>query len=174
MFKAIHLRQFPSVSKPTAFIAFFIIISASFLRQVMNFVQAVVGERGFIFLIGIVGVIFLTGFLILIIKKHPNFLKFSICLIVLILGIWLVWQLKIPEEKIHFLEFAVLGWFISKDLIKPGRKAKGIVFALTFTLMIGVLDEVFQGILPYRYFQWCDIGFNSIGGIWGIVLYLLS
>jgi len=140
----------------------------------MDFIKVAVGEGGFILLIGAVGAVFLVSFLILIIRKRPSFLRFSIFIVVLIIGIWLVWQLKIPEEKIHFLEFAVLGWFASRDLIKPGRKVKGIIFALTFTLAVGVLDEVFQGILPYRYFQWCDIGFNSVGGIWGIALYLLS
>jgi len=88
--------------------------------------------------------------------------------------LWLAWQIKIPEEKIHLLEFAVLGWFASRDLIATNKKTKGIILALLFTITIGILDEVFQGILPYRYFQWCDIGFNSAGGLWGIGLYLLS
>jgi len=140
----------------------------------MDFIKAVVGEQGFVILIGITGAVFLVGFLILIVRKSSNLLKIPIFIVVLIGGMWLVWQLKIPEEKIHFLEFAVLGWFASRDLIKPGRKLKGIIFALTFTLAVGVLDEVFQGILPYRYFQWCDIGFNNAGGFWGVILYLLS
>jgi len=162
------------ISKLTLFVGLFIIISASFLRQVMEFVKAVVGEQGFVFLIGITGAIFLVSFLILIIRKRPSFLKFSIFIVVLIIGMWFCQQLKIPEEKIHLLEFAVLGWLASRDLIKPGRKVKGVIFALIFTFAVGVLDEVFQGILPYRYFQWCDIGFNSAGGLWGVGLYLLS
>jgi len=140
----------------------------------MNFAKATIGEQGFIFLIGVVGVIFLVSFLILIIRKRSSFLKLLVFIAVLIVGMLLTWQLKIPEEKIHLLEFALLGWLASRDLIKPGRKVKGAIFALAFTLTVGVLDEVFQGILPYRYFQWCDIGFNSAGGLWGIALYLLS
>ena len=174
MFKTIHLRQFPHISKLTVFLGLFIIISASFLRQVMDFIKAVVGEQGFVFLIGITGAIFLFSFLVLIVKKSSSFVKIPIFIVVLIAGIWLVWQLKIPEEKIHFLEFAVLGWFTSRDLIKPGRKVEGVIFALAFTLMVGVLDEIFQGILPYRFFDWRDIAFNGLGGAWGIGLYLLS
>lgn len=162
------------ISKLTIFIGLFIIISASFLRQIMDFIKVAVGEGGFILLIGAAGTIFLVSFLILIIRKRPSFLKFSIFIIALITGMWFCWQLKIPEEKIHLLEFAVLGWFASRDLIKTNRKVKGIIFALAFTLMVGVLDEVFQGILPYRYFQWFDIGLNSAGGLWGVILYLLS
>ncbi len=161
------------ISKPTFFLGLFIIISASFLRQVMDFIKAAVGEGGFILLIGAAGTVFLISFLILTIRKRPGFLKFSISIAVLIIGIWLTWQLKIPEEKIHLLEFAVLGWLAGRDSIKADKKAKGIAFALAFTLMVGILDEVFQGILPYRYFQWSDIAFNSAGGLWGIILYLL-
>jgi len=169
-----QISQSFRVSKLTFFIGLSIIISASFLRQVMDFVRAVVGEGGFLILIGGVGVIFLVSFLILIIGKRPSFLKLLIFIAVLITGLWLAWQIKIPEEKIHLLEFAVLGWLSSRDLIKPNRKVKGIIFALAFTITIGVLDEVFQGILPYRYFQWRDIAFNSAGGFLGIGLYLLS
>ena len=140
----------------------------------MDFIKTAVGEQGFVFLIGVVGAAFLVGFLILIIRRSSNLFKIVIFIAILIGGMWLTWQLKIPEEKIHFLEFAVLGWFASRDLIKADKKIKGIIFALVFTLMIGILDEIFQGVLPYRYFQWCDIGFNSVGGIWGIALYLLS
>jgi len=125
-------------------------------------------------LIGIIGIIFLLSFLILVVKNSSSIVRISIFTIVLIAGLWLAWQLKIPEEKIHILEFAVLGWFASRDLIITNKKAKGIVLALLFTITIGVLDEIFQGILPYRYFQWCDIAFNSTGGLWGVVLYLLS
>lgn len=140
----------------------------------MDFVKATIGEQGFILLVGVAGIVFLLSFLILIIRKGPSFLKLLIFIIVLIAGVWLAWQLKIPEEKIHILEFAVLGWLASRDLVKPGRKIKGIIFALAFTFTVGILDEVFQGILPYRYFQWCDIGFNWVGGLWGVGLYLLS
>lgn len=140
----------------------------------MDFVKATIGEQGFVLLIGVVGIVFLLSFLILIIRKRSSFLKLLIFIAVLIVGMWLTWQLKIPEEKIHLLEFALLGWLVSRDLIKPGRKVKGAIFALAFTITVGILDEVFQGILPYRYFQWPDIGFNSTGGLWGVILYLLS
>jgi len=140
----------------------------------MDFVKAIIGEQGFVFLIGAVGVVFLLSFLILIIKKGSSFIKILIVIVVLIVGMWLTWQLKITEEKIHILEFALLGWLASRDLVKSNRKVRGIILALAFTITVGILDEVFQGILPYRYFQWSDIGLNSAGGFWGIGLYLLS
>ena len=137
----------------------------------MNFIKIVVGEGGFLILIGVIGAIFLVSFLMLIIRKRPSSLRLLVFIAVLLIGMWFCWQLKIPEEKIHLLEFALLGWLASRDLIKSGRKVEGVIFALVFTFAVGILDEAFQAILPYRYFQWCDIGFNSAGGLWGIILY---
>jgi VanZ family protein len=92
---------------------------------------------------------------------------------VTVIGLSLTWQLKIPEEKVHILEYAILGWFASRDLIKADRKLKGFIIVLFFTFMVGVFDELFQKILPYRFFQWSDIELNSLGGIWGISLFTL-
>jgi len=89
------------------------------------------------------------------------------------IGLFLVWQIEIPEEKIHILEFALLGWLASRDLTRQKIRLGRIILALIFTFLAGLLDETFQGILPYRYFQWWDVALNSAGGAFGIILYLL-
>lgn len=140
----------------------------------MDLIKATVGEGGFAFITGIAEAIFLVSFLILAIRKSSSLAKIPIFIGVLFIGIWLTWQLKIPEEKIHILEFAILGWFACRDLIKADKKIKSIIFVLVFILTVGILDEAFQAILPYRVFDWRDIAFNSVGGLWGIGLYLVS
>ena len=81
--------------------------------------------------------------------------------------------MKIPVEQIHIFEYAVLGWFATRDLIKVNKKIKGIILACLFTIIVGILDEAFQAVLPYRYYEIRDIVFNILGGTWGIILYLL-
>jgi VanZ family protein len=92
----------------------------------------------------------------------------------LIGGSIFVWQMKIPIERIHILEYGILGWFAGRDLVGKEKKIWGILLALIFVGLIGVLDEVFQAILPYRYFDLRDVGFNELGGVWGVVMYLLG
>ena len=120
-------------------------------------------------------VIFALSFLISVaIKKRTIFLNILLFGIVLTIGMVLAWQIKIPEERIHILEYAILGWFAGRDLIKTNKKIKGAILACIFCTIVGILDEIFQAILPYRVYDLRDIVFNSLGGAWGLILYLLS
>ncbi len=162
-------------SKITVFIGLFIIVSALFMRQLMEFFKAYFGERAFVVLIGLILIIAGLAFLIYIFKSNPGPFKSSAILVLLIVGIALAWQMKLPQEKIHILEYGLLGWFAGRDLIVKNKKGtKGITFAWLFVIVIGLLDEVFQGILPYRFWDTRDILFNSLGGVWGIGLYYLK
>ncbi len=151
-----------------------IIVSASIMRQVMSFIKAHTGERGFIVLMGLTLVILGLAFLIFVIRKSSDFIKTSMFIMILITGLALAWQIKIPQERIHIFEYAILGWFALRDLIKTNKKLKGAILACIFAAVVGILDETFQWILPYRVFDLRDIAFNVLGGVWGVVLYFLS
>lgn len=145
------------------------------MRQILDFLKIYSGEKIVISLTGLILGVSALLFLIFIIRKTPvNFTKIFLCMAFLITGLFFTYQIKIPEEKIHILEYAVLGWFAVRDLHRMNRKIKGIVFACLFGFSIGILDEVFQAVLPYRYFQMSDIVFNCMGVVWGGVLYLTA
>ncbi len=160
------------ITKITSAFGIFIIFSSSFARQVMDFIKANAGEKVFINLVGLCGVIVTVCFLAFFLRKSPSFFKIAVFIAILAAGMILVWQLEIPEERIHVLEFSILGWLASRDLNKTKKSFKGFVFAFAFIILVGAVDEAFQAVLPYRYFQWRDIIFNIAGGGWGIFLYL--
>ena len=162
------------ISKLTFGIGISIIVSASFARQIADFAKANLGEKGFTVLLEAIFVISVLSFLIFIIKKSSNFIKIIVFITVLTIGIVLAWQIKIAIEKIHILEYAILGWSAGRDLIKTNKKIKGAILACIFCIIVGILDERFQAILPYRVYDLRDIVFNSLGGAWGVILYLLS
>ena len=167
-----HKEPFP-LSKLSIILGLFIIISASFMRQLMDYVRYYIGNSGVNVLLGfIIGAAALT-FLIFIIKTSPDQITTLVIIILLTIGFFLVWQIKIPEERIHILEYSILGWLVSRDIIGKNKTISNIIYVLLFIVMIGILDEGFQRILPYRYFECRDILLNSFGGIWGINLYLL-
>ena len=164
------------ISKTTAFISLFIIISASFMRQVLEFIQASIGKSGVTILLWLLitaGCI--TVLASYIIKKRVSVIKISALALLLITGLVLSWQMNGPiEEKVHILEYAVLGWLATKDLIRVNKKITGIVLACLFCVTVGISDEAFQAILPYRVFDIRDIVLNSLATLWGILIYLLS
>ncbi len=164
------------ISRTTVFISLFIIISASFMRQVLEFIQAYIGKSGITILLWLLmtaGCI--AVFALYIIKKRVPVIKTSALAFLLIMGLVLSWRMKGPmEEKVHILEYAVLGWLATKDLIKVNKKVAGIALACLFCVAVSISDEVFQAVLPYRVFDIRDIVLNGLATLWGILIYLLS
>ena len=39
------------------------------------------------------------------------------------------------------------------------------------TAGFGIIDELYQGILPLRYFAWRDIALNGLGGLLGLTIF---
>jgi len=138
----------------------------------MDFFRVWLGDNNFSSLIALTLDISWLAFFI-IITKRQNALKKLFVALLLITGTILAYQIKIPEERIHILEYMILGWFTGKDLLKDGKHKVNIFLACVFTLLVGVFDELFQKILPYRVFDMRDILFNSAGGTGGVFLYLL-
>lgn len=163
------------VSKITIAIGVFIIISASFARQLMNLIKAFIGDQGFMILTKAMILILGLAVFLFIIRNRFGLIKTAVFITVLIMGLVLTWLfIKIPEEKMHILEYAFLGWLAAKDLAKLNSKPLAAVLASLFVAAVGVLDELFQAVLPYRFYQLSDIVLNGLGGIFGTCLYMLS
>ncbi|MBM3252362.1 MAG: VanZ family protein, partial [Candidatus Omnitrophica bacterium] len=82
-------------------------------------------------------------------------------------------KIELPEVRMHILMYAVLGWLASRDATNSNRTVKTIVMAWLFTASAGLLEELFQKILPYRVFQISDILFNLAGASLGVTIYLI-
>ena len=73
----------------------------------------------------------------------------------------------IIEERIHFIEYGILGCLVWWAL---GKRKLRWAIALGYILIISVLDEVIQGILPNRYYDTRDLVMNAVGGCIGLVI----
>ena len=110
----------------------------------------------------IIGFIFL--FLIYnIIKKRKQLLKFYNYLILLIiLGIYTYFLLtmKVPTEKIHFIEYGLLSWFIYRALKKNINDISIFFITLFIGYPISLLDEFIQYLIPSRSGELVDAIWN--------------
>lgn len=88
----------------------------------------------------------------------------------ILLALFLMRNILALEERIHFLEYALLGLFLFKaaKFSLKGSLLFGIPLMIAMT--VGWLEELWQGLLPTRIFDWRDIYYNSAGGILGICL----
>tara|TARA_B100002003_G_C14047267_1_gene504453 strand:+ start:370 stop:894 length:525 start_codon:yes stop_codon:yes gene_type:complete len=173
MEKTPSLSSIFGFTKFTIFFGFFIVLSSSFTRQVMNFIKDFLGEKGFLTFVGFVLLACGVLFLFFLVKAQTNLAQRAVFIIIASLGLFLTWQIELPAERIHILEFAALGWLASRDAFKNKRKIIAVGHVIIFTFFFGFLDEGFQAILPYRYYDLRDIVFNYLGALWGLMLFLL-
>ncbi len=161
-------------SKITLLFALFIIVSVTFMRQLVELAQRHIGWSGVKIILAGIMIASSALFLIWVIKKGVHPVRTPAIILVLLTGLVLAWQTKYPVEKIHILEYGALGLLAARDLMKIKGNSPAIILACIFCLLIGFVDELVQAILPYRVYDVRDIAFNSLGSVWGIILYLLA
>jgi hypothetical protein len=77
-----------------------------------------------------------------------------------------------PEERIHLVEYGILGILFARALASDPRAGRGRVFLLALVLgaAAGLVDELIQGILPSRYGDPRDVAFNAVSVLLGLGL----
>lgn len=112
--------------------------------------------------------IFIAGGLILVLAiRQAKALSLTSWLCILIPLTMGYLALSIPEERFHLILFGVLGLFFMRDARASGF---GASYAFFLGSSVGVLDELFQALLPNRVGDMRDVVINSIGVAWGVLL----
>jgi hypothetical protein len=159
------------ISKSTIGLGIFIIISSLFMNQVARFMEDAAGERGVEVMLGALFLIGLAIFVYSLLKEDAFTVYSALCIAVLLSGIILAWQVKNPAERIHVVEYGLLGWLASRDFTRKDNGITGLFKGCLFGLVVGIIDEVVQWILPYRIFDIRDIAFNGLGACWGALIF---
>jgi len=75
-----------------------------------------------------------------------------------------------PAEKVHLVEYGILGWMIYHAVREGGGSiVAGYFWTMALVLTIGTADEIVQAYLPMRVFDFRDIVINFHSGILGAV-----
>lgn len=134
----------------------FIFATLPFARNIWNWTGA---ERAYVLLIasycGAVGYIY---------YRYKNILIIGLISLIC-LAIFKI--IPLPIERIHFIEYGILGWMV---WWAAGKRRRSFAIALGYIIAISILDEVIQGILPNRYYDIRDVLMNITGGSLGLVL----
>jgi len=83
-----------------------------------------------------------------------------------------------PYELTHLPEYALLSILILQAIEREKKQERGkvnkgnsYVESAIITGIFGGIDEIYQGLLPLRYFNWYDILLNMIGGLLGLTIF---
>ena len=113
----------------------------------------------------------ISFFLILakwIYNKKYNSKQFLLIISPLLILSYLSVSLDVWVERIHFIEYAVLGLLISREV--NVRTLQGIIYTGCLISLIGAVDEIIQWFLPNRVGDMRDVFMNSVGGLSGLWL----
>jgi len=80
--------------------------------------------------------------------------------------------LKIPEERIHLIQYGVLACLVIRALKLDLPPLAAYAGAFVLTALLGLGDEGIQHILPNRYFEWKDVYLNAVSGALGLLLWM--
>jgi len=153
-------------------LAIIILLGAGITRPLLTWLRNLFGAEAISFLVGgafLLGAIFLIKFI------HPWRLapgRRVALTAVAAAGLTYAFLFPAwPEERIHVLEYAILGWsarFLVRDAASSRLEALGV--PLLFGFLIGGCDELLQFYLPERVGDLRDVAFNLAGTTWGIAL----
>lgn len=73
-------------------------------------------------------------------------------------------QIGLPEERIHLVQYGILGYLCASAASSAFKGAAGFALVILLGLLIGLGDELIQGVLPSRVFDWWDVSYN-LGGV---------
>lgn len=101
---------------------------------------------------------------------------YSINLVFLGLGlVCAIFSLALPEpqlpiKRIHVAEYIVLSFLVRATLSHRLQGVQLTLFTVLVTLLLGIHDEMLQGLHPQRYYGWRDIIVNGTAGLSGALL----
>ena len=127
-----------------------VLVALPWVRAIWNFI----GDKT-----GAVIIILLYAGSVIGYYLYTRKILFIICLSILIALIF-IW-VPLPVERIHFIEYGIMGWLAYRA---GGKKA------FIYVIAVGIIDEIIQGILPNRIYDMRDIWMNIIGGGLGMIL----
>ena len=74
-----------------------------------------------------------------------------------------------PNKHIHLPEYVLMTWILSAA-ISPDYKGKGmLILVFLCSSLLGIVDELQQGIHPHCHYGLWDMGLNSIASVTGIL-----
>lgn len=167
----LHLRK-PAKSLPMILYVLFIYATLPIMRTILNFLKDHLGDlfnSATTFFLGAL----LLAVVMLAVPLRLSWRKWLIILLVLI-GYGISMRvLRIPEERIHLLEYGFLSFLSYRMYRVRAARSRAALYTFFTVSFFGALDEVIQHFLPNRVGDMRDVIINVWSGLLGLVLVLV-
>jgi len=149
-----------AVAVYTLLLPFFIFVYRAILN---SYGKEVVGKIPLVFVV-ILGVMYVAA----VLQRRKN-LKYLLLLIPCGIIAFVIMKYEAnPNKHIHIPEYVLMAWLLFAVLSRK-YEGRGIFILIFFyASLLGVVDELEQGVLPSRFYGWSDMLVNSASGVIGI------
>jgi len=144
-----------------------IYISLPWVRPVCDFLKA---KTPFPLLINGLMIAIVVGLALLIGRRRVlrgAFSYFGVLSVFAGYGFLLLF-LKIPEERIHLIEYGILAFLVFRAAALDYQGIKSYAIAFVISSLVGWVDEIIQHFLPNRYYQNSDVFLNMVSAGLGL------
>ncbi|MFH2219799.1 MAG: VanZ family protein [Pseudomonadota bacterium] len=104
----------------------------------------------------------------LITQKNVGYHLFILPCVFIVLAV--VFLEPNPNKHIHMPEYMVMAWLLYEAFSVDYRGSGIFLLVFLCASMLGIVDELAQGIYPGRYYGWIDMGINSASSIIGVFI----
>ena len=146
----------------------FICVSLPFFPAFISILRVFISKELLNLLSLVLSISFFLMLSVWIYKKKYKLYQFILIISPLLLLTYLSLSLDVWVERIHFIEYAVLGLLISRAV--NVKTLQGIINLGCLISLIGAVDEIIQWFLPNRVGDMRDVFMNSVGGLSGLWL----
>lgn len=162
------------ISKITICWAAYLIISPFFMRKALNFILSHIGVNGLALMLW--GIILSAGYVMLISlrRSKPTISRTLFFFGIFAAGLLYASQVNIIEERMHLINFGLLGWLTIRDIGRFRNNIQGVALSLIICILVASIEETFQLWIPGRVAEIRDALLGVVGGAWGISLFLSS
>ena len=138
--------------------------SLPLLRDLQNFLYDGWGREVFAPIINTTLIIVVIWLVILSFKIELK-KKLAVAVPLILVSAFMI-HLEVPIERLHFLQYGLLGLLVVRNL-QP-KTWFGLALGALFVTLVGAGDEGIQYLLPRRYGDLRDVLMNASGGVIGI------
>ena len=152
-----------------AFLAWAVVILAvaPAANDIQEWISGRFGERALRLMLTALLLAAAAGFVVWLARNRRGFDLRRILWVLALSGTTLavMWRLEVAAEPAHLAEYAILGGLAFHALAARLRDGGVYLAAAALAAIVGTLDEVFQWLLPHRYWGPGDIVLDAAAGI---------